>query len=135
MQRGAGHDAFGSQRGVVKLTFSDRPVRERHYWFVSENGATQLCANDPGFEVNLYLTTTLPDMIYIWRGDLSLALARNEGRIEVIGDVWAMRAFPRWLAKSSYADVKSERRDALAPSSNQRRIRFEMSRPEPSHSA
>jgi DNA-binding HxlR family transcriptional regulator len=128
LERGARHDAFGARRGVVKLTFSDLPTRKRHYWFVSEKGATHLCVRDPGYEVNLYLTTTLPDMIYIWRGDLSLARAEEEGRLEVIGDGWARRAFPRWLARSRYADVKSERPDAQAPPSQQR-VRPSASRP------
>jgi DNA-binding HxlR family transcriptional regulator len=129
MQRGARHDAFGSKRGVVKLTLSDRPPRERHFWFVSEKGATQLCASDPGFEVNLYLITTVPDMIYIWRGDLPLARAQDEGRFEAIGDGWAMRAFPHWLAKSRYANVKSERPDLLASRSGQRASGSATSRP------
>jgi DNA-binding HxlR family transcriptional regulator len=119
MERGARHDAFGARRGVVKLTFSDRPIRKRHYWFVSEAGRTQLCIRDPGFDVNLYLTTTLPDMIYVWRGDVSLAQALDEGRLETIGDSWARRAFPRWLARSSYAHVKSERPVAGAALSDQ----------------
>jgi hypothetical protein len=35
-------EGIGSERAVVKLTFGDRPMRKRHYWFVIENGATQL---------------------------------------------------------------------------------------------
>jgi len=109
MERGAKHDAFGIRRSTVRVTFSDLPLRKRHYWFVTENGTTQLCVHDPGYEVNLYLTTTLPVMIYIWRGDVSLARAENEGRLEITGDAWARRAFPRWLARSSYASIKSRR--------------------------
>jgi DNA-binding HxlR family transcriptional regulator len=112
MERGARHDAFGARRGVVKLIFTDLPIRRRSYWFVVEKDATHLCVRDPGYDVNLYLTTTLPDMIYIWRGDLPLARAQDEGRLEAIGDGWARRAFPRWLARSRYADVKSQRPDA-----------------------
>ena len=123
MERGARHDAFGARRGVVKLTLSDRPIRKRHYWFVSEAGATQLCIRDPGFDVNLYLTTTLPDMIYVWRGDIPLAQALDEGRMEMAGDFWARRAFPRWLARSSYAHVKSKRLVAGIAPSNQRKAR------------
>jgi hypothetical protein len=123
MERGARHDAFGAKRGVVKLTFCDRPARKRHYWFVSENGATQLCLHDPGHEVNLYLTTTLPNMIYIWRGDLSLARAQKEGRLEVVGDAWARQAFPHWLARSDYAHVKSEKPEDEAPPSRPKRDR------------
>ena len=115
MERGARHDAFGARRGVVRLTLSDQPARKRGYWFVSEKGHTHLCIHDPGFEVNLYLATTLPDMIYIWRGDLPLPRAREEGRIEVHGDAWAVRAFPEWLARSTYAHVKSERPDSIRP--------------------
>jgi hypothetical protein len=96
----------------VQLTFRERPARWRHYWFVGENGATQLCITDPGFEVDLYLTTTLRDMIYIWRGDLRLGTALSEGRLEAIGKARARSALPRWLARSSLADVKSLRPNA-----------------------
>jgi DNA-binding HxlR family transcriptional regulator len=109
MERGSCPDAFGTDRSVVQLTFRERPSRWRHYWFVSENGATQLCIKDPGLEINFYLITTLRDMIYIWRGDLPLATALREERIEAIGNPTARSALPRWLAKSKLADVKSER--------------------------
>jgi DNA-binding HxlR family transcriptional regulator len=130
MERGARHDAFGTRRGVVKLTFTDRPIQKRHYWFVSEAGTTQLCIEDPGFDVNLYVATTLPNMIYIWRGDLLLARALDEGRLEMIGDSWARRAFPRWVARSIYAHVKSERPVAGAAASNRRKARANKSKSE-----
>lgn len=109
MERGSRPDAFGTARSVVQLTFRERRSRWRHYWFVGENGATQLCIRDPGLEVDLYLTTTLRDMIYIWRGDLPLDIAIKEDRMEVIGNASARSALPRWLAKSKLADVKSRR--------------------------
>ena len=112
MERGAYPDALGSGRSVVQLTFRERPARWRHYWFVGENSATQLCITDPGFDVDLYLTTTLRDMIYIWRGDLPLHTALNEGRLEAIGHARARSVLPRWLPKSKLADVKSKRPDA-----------------------
>jgi DNA-binding HxlR family transcriptional regulator len=115
MERGAHPDAFGAGRSVVQLTFRERPARWRHYWFVSEKGPTQLCIKHPGFDVDLYLTTTLRDMIYIWRGDLPLNAAIRDGRLEVVGDVRAKSALPRWLPKSKLAKLKSERPDSLAP--------------------
>ena len=56
--------------------------------------------------------TTLRDLIYVWRGDLSLARALNQGRLELLGETWAVRALPRWLARSKYADVRPARREA-----------------------
>jgi DNA-binding HxlR family transcriptional regulator len=107
MERGARAEAFGSRRAVIKLTFTDRPIRKRQYWFVSEKRQTQLCVENPGFEVDLHLTTTLRDMIYIWRGDVSLARAMDDGRLEVLGEDWARRKLSDWLARSIYSRVKA----------------------------
>jgi DNA-binding HxlR family transcriptional regulator len=111
MERGARPDAFGERRGVVKVTFTDRPTNKRHYWFVSEIGRTVLCIDDPGFAVDVYVTTTLRDLIYVWRGDVTLMRALSQGRLELLGEAWAVRAFPHWLARSKYANVKSARRN------------------------
>jgi DNA-binding HxlR family transcriptional regulator len=112
MERAAHSNAFGARRSVVQLTFRERPARWRNYWFVGENGATQLCITKPAFDIDLYLITTLRDMIYVWRGDLPLQVALSEGKLEAIGSPRARSALPRWLARSKLADVKSERSDA-----------------------
>jgi DNA-binding HxlR family transcriptional regulator len=122
MQRGAQSNAFSGRRGVVKLTLSDQPIRKRHYWFISEKGGTQLCIEDPGFDADVHITTTLRDMIYVWRGDVPLARAQSEGRLEVLGEAWARRAFPSWLAKSSYAHVKSQTTASLLMRPNNRSV-------------
>ena len=67
-----------------------------------------------GFEVDLYLAARLRDMIYIWRGDLPLARALAQGRLEAHGGFAARRALPRWLGVSPLAHVKSQRADAEA---------------------
>jgi DNA-binding HxlR family transcriptional regulator len=107
-------DAFGERRCVVKLTFTDQPKRTQHWWFVNEDGRAELCFEDPGFEVDLYLVATLPDMIYIYRGDLPLARALEQGRLKAHGVMWARRALARWLAPSAFAHVQSQRADAHA---------------------
>ena len=117
MERGARADAFGERRSVIKITFADRPANKRHYWFVNEAGRTELCIEDPGLTVDVYVTTTLPDLIYVWRGDVSLTRALNQGRLELLGEAWAVRAFPHWLARSKYANVKSARRNTTRSSS------------------
>lgn len=107
-------DAFGTRRCVVKLTFTDQPQRTQHWWFVNEDGCVDLCVEEPGFEVDLYLVTTVPDMIYIYRGDLPLTRALAQGRLEAHGAAWARRALPRWLAPGPLAQVKSQRPGARA---------------------
>jgi DNA-binding HxlR family transcriptional regulator len=114
LELGVTPSAFGSRRCVVKLSFVDQAAHSRDWWFVNEDGEAALCVQDPGFDVDLYLLTTLPDMIYIYRGDLALSRALEQRRLKVHGLGWARRALPRWLAKSSLAHVKSQRPDSRA---------------------
>jgi DNA-binding HxlR family transcriptional regulator len=107
-------NAFGERRCVVQLTLTDQPDSNRRWWFINEDGRAGLCVKEPGFEVDLYLASTLPDMIHIYRGDLSLARALDQGRLEAHGTAWARRALSRWLVPSALARVKSQRIDSRA---------------------
>jgi DNA-binding HxlR family transcriptional regulator len=113
LQRSVRPAALGPGRHVVKITFSDQKGRRRDWWYVNhaegERAEVELCLDDPGFEVDLYLTVTLDDMIYIWRGDLSLARALAEGRLEAHGSAKARRALAQWLGTSTLAHVRSQR--------------------------
>jgi hypothetical protein len=109
MERGSNPRVLGSSRSVVKLTFRERPARWRHYWFVANKGAAQLCITDPDGDVDLHLITTLRDIIYVWRGDLPLQTALRENRVEAIGSAKARSALPLWLAKSKLAGVRAKR--------------------------
>lgn len=114
MERGVRPDAFGERRCIVMLTFTDQPKSRQHWWFINEGGRTELCLEEPGFEVDLYLAATLRDMIYIWRGDLSLTRAVDRGQLEAHGAAWARRALARWLCGSPFAHVKAQRKEARA---------------------
>lgn len=109
LERGVRPDAFGAGRTVVQLVLTDQPPVKRHWWFVNENGAVQLCVKDPGFEVDLYVEVSLPDIIYIWRGDLALERAKGEGRLKVHGLAKARRAFRAWLNLGEWTQVRSQR--------------------------
>ncbi|MBA4210955.1 MAG: hypothetical protein C0454_15635 [Parvibaculum sp.] len=104
--------AFGDRRCVVQLTLTDQPRQRRDWWFVHENGRAEMCLEEPGFDVDLYLTSSLRDMIYIYRGDLPLSRAQAERRLEAHGAAWARRALSRWLAPDAMSSVKSQRLDA-----------------------
>lgn len=112
MERGVRADAFGDRRTVVQLEFTDQPSNRRRWWFVNEAGEVHLCIKDPGFEVDLYLSARLRDMIYIWRGDLSLKSALETRRLEAIGPSHLRRALPAWLIRNALAHVESEREEA-----------------------
>lgn len=109
LERSVKADAFGAEQAVVRLRFSDQPSGKKLWWFVNSDGRCQLCLEDPGFEVTLYLACTLPDMIHIVRGDLPLARALARDRLEAVGSTSARKRLAAWLNLSPLARIGSQR--------------------------
>ncbi len=109
LERSVDAEAFGPGGAVVRFEFPDQPKAKRYWWFVNRGGEVELCLEDPGHEVDLYLTVTVRDLIYIVRGDLALGRALEDGRLEAIGPR-ALRARLRaWFNLSPLARVRSQR--------------------------
>jgi DNA-binding HxlR family transcriptional regulator len=112
LERGVDAAAFGDASTVVQIGFTDQSAAKSKWWFINSNGLCDLCLEDPGHEVDLYLTTTVPDMIHIVRGDVSLTRALDEGRLEVIGPRSLRARLRKWLNLSPLARVRSQRADS-----------------------
>lgn len=110
LEKGAHPESFGADRTIVELQFTDQPQRRRHWWFLNESGRCELCLRSPDRASDLYVMVALPDMVHIWRGDVSLAAALAAGRIKVHGSAAARRAFRHWLGICPLAHVRSQRR-------------------------
>lgn len=115
LERSVKADAFRARQAVVRLQLTDQPPGKDLWWFVNSDGKCELCLEDPGFEVTLYLASTLPDMIYIVRGDLPLARALAADRLEAIGAADARKRLAAWLNLSPLAQVGSQRPETVAP--------------------
>ena len=111
LERGVDPAAFGDSRAVVRLQLTDQPASKEYWWFVNEDGACELCLEDPGYEVDLYLACTLPDIIYIVRGDLPLTRALDSDRLEAIGPTAMRRRLADWFNLSPLAGIESQRPD------------------------
>jgi DNA-binding HxlR family transcriptional regulator len=109
LERSVKADAFEAEHAVVRLQFTDQPSGKDLWWFVNRDGSCELCLEDPGFEIDLYLTSTLPDMIYILRGDLLLARALASDRLEAVGARSARKRLAAWLNLSPFTRIKSQR--------------------------
>ena len=59
--------------GEIVICFSF-PELDRHqnWWLVVNEGEVDLCTEDPGKEVDLYLTSRVRTMVNIWEGDLDI---------------------------------------------------------------
>lgn len=114
--------AFGPDRHVVRLSVSDQPEHKRLYWFVCQAGELDLCVSDPGGSTDLYLDATLADLIRVYRGDIALETAMDDGRLRVDGPPKLVRRLRRWfnfdaMAKTPPAAHGPARETTFAPSS------------------
>lgn len=105
MRRTIDASAFPQGRVAVEFSFSDTPENESAWWLVVEDGEVELCLEDPGIPIDLYILTDLETMTRIWMGDMSLAEARQHDLIELQGSRAVIRALPQWLTRSLFATV------------------------------
>ena len=65
-----------------------------------------LCSVDPGFDVDLYLSTDLRTMTEIWMGYTTIVRAKEQGRLNLAGNRQLEAAIGRWLTLSPFAKVE-----------------------------
>ncbi|MCY1552768.1 hypothetical protein D9M68_891870 [compost metagenome] len=112
MRRSINVATLPRQRSVVLFTYTDRPENKRSYWLVVEaNGTVDVCSIDPGFEVDLYVTTALRTMTAIWLGLTTIHAETESDQLTIVGNTALERTMPTWLGLSSFA---TERKLALA---------------------
>jgi DNA-binding HxlR family transcriptional regulator len=92
-------------RTVVQFDYPELPPAKRRWWLVVEpGGEVDLCSSDPGFEVDLYVTTDLRTMTAIWMGLTTVAGAAP--RIALDGRRDIARDMQLWLGLSPFATQK-----------------------------
>jgi len=89
---------------VMCFTFEDLD-KYKSWWLVIEGDEVDLCTQDPGKDVDLYVTTKLRTMIEVWQGDTPLAAALDDGRITAIGDKRLRHSMASWFPLCAFADV------------------------------
>ncbi len=109
IRRNINADPMPSRRNTIQFIFNDRPPSERNYWLVVEPGnEVDLCLVDPGFDVDLYVSTDLRTMTEIWLGYTAIGPASEDGRFVLIGNSKLAAGLRTWLKLSVFANVEKE---------------------------
>jgi DNA-binding HxlR family transcriptional regulator len=106
MRRNIDPKPMPRRRSVIQIIFGDLPEARRNWWLIVEpRKEVDLCSVDPGFDVDLYLSTDLRTMTEVWMGYASIARARDDGRLTVTGSRELAAALSTWLTLSPFAKV------------------------------
>lgn len=107
MRRSLERERLPSRRAVIEFTYPELPGDRRHWWLIVEPGKeVDLCLVDPGYDVNLYVSTDLRTMTAIWLGQDAVERAKMEGRLRVVGERDLAGAMQSWLGLSHFARVE-----------------------------
>jgi hypothetical protein len=94
-------------RNTIQLIFNDLKKSQQNWWLIVEPGQeVDLCSVDPGFEVDLYLSTDLRTMTEIWMGYTTVAQAKQQDRLTPTGNRQLEADMGAWMKLSPFAKVK-----------------------------
>lgn len=87
---------------MFHLRFTDDP---RLFWIVVEAGEPSVCLEDPGFEVDVTMTSDFGSLYQVWLGRTPLKDALKSGRLEFIGPTAFTRRMGRVFRLSPLASI------------------------------
>ncbi len=107
MRRNIDPTPIPKRRCVVQFLYPELPGARRNWWLVVKpDREVDLCSFDPGFEVDLYVSTDLRTMTSIWMGWMPMQEAITAGKITLTGNRQLAEDVQIWLKLSPFAPEK-----------------------------
>lgn len=100
MRRSVDTGIFPAHRVVVQFEYPDAPEGGKHWWLVSENGEIDLCLNDHGYDVDIFIRCSLKTMTSVWVCEQDFDDAVAKAGIEVMGEPGLVSRLQQWLRSS-----------------------------------
>jgi len=111
MRRNLDTTPLPKKRCVIQFLYPKLPVSKKHWWLVIEpDGETDLCWSDPGFDVDLFVTTDIKTMTAIWMGVDTVSNAIKENTLELVGSTSIASSMQSWLGLSPFASTERRAR-------------------------
>ncbi len=107
IQRRVDKTALPEGETVLCFQFTDVGNKKfRQWWLICQGGEADICYEDPGKDVDCYVTSSLRDMICVWMGDIPLSKALKAGTVQIMGERHLCQTFPKWFALSAAAKTQ-----------------------------
>jgi DNA-binding HxlR family transcriptional regulator len=104
MRRNLNPSPMPDARSVIAFQFPEQTTAMRKFWLVvAPDEDVDLCSVDPGFDVDLYVTSDLKTMTAIWMGYETVRQAKAAQRLQLVGDKALAANMQTWLGLSPLA--------------------------------
>jgi DNA-binding HxlR family transcriptional regulator len=96
-----------ARRTTIQIIFKDLAKSRQNWWLIVQpQREVDLCSVNPGFDVDLYLSTDLRTMTEIWMGYTSIARAKEAGKLFISGNRQLETSMRSWFSLSRFAKVE-----------------------------
>ena len=102
MQRRVDVDALPERTVILALEFTDRPPRDRYFWLHLSKANVNLCRQDTGAPVDLWLKAPTAEVTRWWLGDLTWSQLLQHPGVTVHGDRALQRQMQRWFLRYAF---------------------------------
>ncbi|MCK1739816.1 helix-turn-helix transcriptional regulator [Bradyrhizobium sp. 139] len=124
MRRRVRFEAVGKRRVVIQFDFGGGP--RQPYWLLIERADVSVCLKNPGFDIDVIVSTDIVAFYRVWLGSISFSEALHRQQVRLDGTPADVRAFSGWFAWSPMADtVRAALADRRTASSNDRHPRLD----------
>jgi DNA-binding HxlR family transcriptional regulator len=107
MRRSLDPTPLPPRRCTVNFLFPEVQSAKRSWWLVIDGGKVDLCSTNPGFEIDLYVKSSLRSLTAVWMGLSTIAREIGAGQVELIGDKSIAQSMQQWLGLSPFAKERN----------------------------
>ena len=97
---------FGEGKTTLYVEFIDYVAKHRRWWLVIEDGVVDVCMRDPGYDIDLKVTTDVRTLTGVWIGDIALGQALRDHRIRLDGATSLKRDIATWLGRNYFSNIR-----------------------------
>lgn len=91
---------------TILCFFFNELSTHKSWWMLINGNNVDLCTENPGKDVDLYIRTSVRNLVDIWHGDIKIKEAQGKNLIKTQGNSQLVKTLPDWLGICSYADIR-----------------------------
>jgi len=103
MRRNIAPISMPRDKCTVQFVYPELRAGHDSWWLTIDGPDVDLCRVDPGYDVDLYVESTLRSMTAVWMGHATLKAEIEAGNITLTGDRAIARAIHDWLGLNVFA--------------------------------
>ena len=82
---------------ILQFEFTDLK-KMKQWWLVVNENSVEVCEKNPGYDIDVYFTSTVRVMTDVWLGHRTYKDAIRADELAIIGDSALTKTVSKWLA-------------------------------------